>query len=188
MRSSGECVYHQSYNREKQNSDESTVDGTVMSSLLSTVEIFSTNVDQGGAKMLETANFRFIYHKNDDFIYVARTIRDADPDRINQVLTTVSTEMKSILPEKWDGNVSKFSTVGEILEKQFSRPELNQYYEITGRAVKRLDGIEAKIYSYLRFRGRAQLGHIAKIMKIPENEAVQVTSKLVHDQYLEACS
>ena len=183
MRDSGECVYHQSY-AEK---NKLNADGTHISSFLSTSEAFSSNVDVG-AKMLETENYRFVYHRLNDFIYVARTEKNVQPDSISSVLKLVSMEVQKTLPERWDGNCDRFSHVTELLDQQLDHSELNTLYEITGRGYKRLDGIEAKIYSFLRFRGRSSLSSIVKLMKLPESEVLKVTDDLVKNEYLEVCS
>ncbi|MHA2503441.1 MAG: hypothetical protein ACXAE3_11300 [Candidatus Kariarchaeaceae archaeon] len=183
MRDSGECVYHQSY----EETDRLEADGTLISSFLSTIEAFSSNVDVG-AKLLETANNRFVYHRSGEFIYVARTQMDANADEIATVLNNVSQEVIKFLPEQWDGKVDRFEPVTALIEIQFDKSELESFYEITGRGIDKLDGIEAKIYSFLRFRGRSTLSSISKLMKIPESDVVNVTNKLVEKEFLEACS
>ncbi|MDH5403161.1 MAG: hypothetical protein OEZ01_16675 [Candidatus Heimdallarchaeota archaeon] len=185
MRDSGECVYHKNFVNNIEEKLE--FDGSLMSSFLTAIESFSCNVDQG-AKMLETANYRFVYHRKGEYIYVARVENKTDPSKISHTLSNISTGMLNYIPTVWTGSVESFKNVDSLLEKQLINQEYNRNYEITGKSYDQLNGNEAKIYSFLRFKGRSSLGNIIKLMKIPEQEAINITNKLVEEKFLNHCS
>ena len=86
LKDSGECVYHKEFGNE---STRLKSDGTIVSSLLSTIGLFAESVDSA-ARSFETANFRFVYHKKDDFLYVARTTKNVPASDIMEKLSTKS--------------------------------------------------------------------------------------------------
>jgi hypothetical protein len=185
IRDSGECVYHQSYVMEN---DKIEADQTIMSSFLSAIETFSSNVDLG-AKMLETTNNRFIYHKDpkSEWLFVARTEKTVNPEDISSKLGTISGIVNSWLSKKFDGNVKIFQGVSNLIEEQFT-PVPSQFFEITGKETISLSGIEEKVYSFLRFKGRSTISSISKLMRIPVQDAQNVTYSLRDKKYLTVCS
>ena len=90
--------------------------------------------------------------------------------------------------KKWDGSVKVFQGIGGLVADEFIPSALNTYYEITGKDSTELSGIESKIYSFLRFRGKSQLSTIAKLMRIPQKDAQEVTQHLITDNYVSSCS
>ncbi len=184
LRDTGECVFHQNYSETK---EQVQADQTIMSSFLSAIETFSANVDNG-TSMLETTNYRFVYHRNRDYLYVARTKKSLNPGYVYNKLNQISGKVEEWLPKKWDGSVKVFQGIGGLVLDEFIPSALNKYYEITGKDSTELSGIESKIYSFLRFRGRSQLSTIAKLMRIPEEDAQQVTQNLLSDDYVSSCS
>ncbi|MFV2015799.1 MAG: hypothetical protein ACC656_10245, partial [Candidatus Heimdallarchaeota archaeon] len=183
-RDSGECVFHQSYS---QNTDQSQPDEIIMSSFLSAIETFSSNVDNG-TTMLETTNFRFVYHRKEDYLYVARTEKSLNPGYVYQRLNQISDKVNRWIPKKWDGSVKVFQGISGLVAQHFDNSTLDKYYEITGKDSSALSGVESKIYSFLRFRGRSKLSTIAKLMRIPETDAEEVTQQLLSEKYVSSCS
>lgn len=182
MKDSGECVFHQKMSK----TDDVEADQTVMSSLLSAIEIFSVNIDNGGAQMFETQNYRFIYHRNNSWIYVARANKDVSPTYITKAFSNVSEKVKNILPTNWDGNVQIFQGVGGLLEQEFNNSYSGIFYEISNNPPKGSGRIENKIYSFLRFKGRASSEEIAKLMRVPEEEVNEVINKMIENRNLMA--
>ncbi len=178
LKNSGECVYHNEYS----SSEKIQSDATIMSSFLSAIEMFSNDVDTG-ADMLETTNYRFVYHKKDDFIYVARTKKQSNPRKYSQGLSNIANIMSSKIP-KFDGNVAPFRAITDIAEKEFFTASSENIYEFSGKYAKDLKGDEMKIYSYLRLKGRANLRTISKMMSISEIKAGQIASSLAEKEYL----
>lgn len=184
LRETGECVFHQSYSK---NEDKIQADETIMSSFLSAIETFSVNVDNG-TSILETTNFRFVYHRKEDYLYVARTEKRMNPNYVYQRLSQISEEVNKWVPKKWDGSVKVFQGIGGLVTQHFDNSIFSKYYEITGKDSRSLSGVESKIYSFLRFRGRSKLSTIAKLMRIPEQDAQEVTQQLISNEYLSSCS
>lgn len=184
LRESGECVFHKSYTSE---ADKIEADGTLMSSFLSAINAFAQNVDTG-TKMLETDNFRFVYHKNAEYIYVARTEKGTNAELIESKLDAISHQMESRIPAKFDGNVTIFQGVSSLIKEQFLMNGPKKFYEITGKGFQGLDSLEEKVYAFLRFKGRSQLSAIVKLMKIPEHKALKVTEQLMDKELVSSCS
>lgn len=179
LRESGECVYHNEYG-DQDNTIKS--DSTIMSSFLSAIEMFSNDVDTG-ADMLETANYRFVYHKKKGFIYVARTKKGTDPSMYNKGLRIIANKMDKHLPDQFDGNVTHFRRVGNMIEDEFfSKPD--GIFEFSGKYARDLSGDDMKIYSYLRLKGRANLRTISQMMSMNERDAYRIANKLVEKDYL----
>ena len=103
LRDTGECVFHQNYAEKGDTHDQP--DQTIMSSFLSAIETFSANVDNG-TSMLETTNYRFVYHRNQDYLYVARTKKSLNPSYVYSKLNRISEKVDTWLPKKWDGWIS----------------------------------------------------------------------------------
>ncbi|OLS20583.1 MAG: hypothetical protein HeimC2_36660 [Candidatus Heimdallarchaeota archaeon LC_2] len=185
LRDTGECVFHQNYT--EKNDSQNQPDQTIMSSFLSAIETFSANVDNG-TSMLETTNYRFVYHRNQDYLYVARTKKSLNPSYVYNKLNRISEKVETWLPKKWDGSVKVFQGISGLVVDEFIPSALNTYYEITGKDSTELSGIESKIYSFLRFRGKSQLSTIAKLMRIPQKDAQEVTQHLLSDNYVSSCS
>ena len=158
-----------------------------MSSFLSAINAFAQNVDTG-TKLLETDNFRFVYHKNAEYIYVARTEKGTNAEVIESKLDTISHQMEGVIPAKFDGNVKIFQGVTGLVKEQFLTNRTKKFYEITGKGFQGLDSIEEKVYAFLRFKGRSQISSIVKLMKIPEHKAMKVTKQLMDKELVSSCS
>ena len=182
IRESGECVFHKSYIKDF---DRLDADQTIVSSFLSAINTFSTNVDLG-AKMLETHRSKFVYHKNGQWLFVARTEKSVNSDLISNKLDKISTQVNNWLPSQWDGNVGVFQGVTTLIKEQFINSN-NVYYEITGKSIEDLSDVQEKVYSFLRFKGRSTITTIAKLMRIPEQDAEDVTMNLLNHHYLTTC-
>ncbi|MCY3410364.1 MAG: hypothetical protein INQ03_01895 [Candidatus Heimdallarchaeota archaeon] len=180
LRDSGECVYHQEY---AQQEDKVQSDSTIMSGFLSAIEMFSNDVDTG-ADHLETNNYRFVYHKQNEFIYVARTKKHVDPKIYSEGLAKIATKMTQYIPEKFNGNVAAFEQMTEMVEDEFIIKSTESLYEFSGKYARDLKGDELKIYSYLRLKGRANLKTISQMMSIDQKRAFQITNELVEKEYL----
>lgn len=180
LRDSGECVFHQEYG---DSADQVKSDSTIMSSFLSAIEMFSNDVDTG-ADMLETTNYRFVYQKNNHFIYVARTKKAIDPEFYSERLKNIGERMSKYLPKEFDGNVTHFQRVVKMIEEEFFTVTSDSVFEFSGKYARDLKGEEMKIYSYLRLKGQANLRTISKMMSIPENRVHKITDELVNQKYL----
>ncbi|MHA2098927.1 MAG: hypothetical protein ACW99A_09585 [Candidatus Kariarchaeaceae archaeon] len=184
LRDTGECVFYQNYS---DSADQPAADEVIISSFLSAIETFSANVDNG-TSMLETTNYRFVYHRKEEYLYVARTEKRLNPKDVYRRLNNISEEVNKWAPKKFDGSIKIFQGISGLVVQHFDNSVLQKYYEITGKDSKELKGVESKIYSFLRFRGRAKLSDIAKLMRIPEKDAKEVTQRLLSDEYVSSCS
>lgn len=180
LRNSGECVFHNEYT----NNEDSKVksDSTIMSSFLSAIEMFANDVDTG-ADMLETTNYRFVYHKKDDFIYVARTKKNTDPTKYSLGLTKIANMMSERIPENFNGNVKPFHAISDMAKDEFFDLPTEKLYIFSGKYAKDLEGDELKIYSYLRLKGRADLGTISKMLSISKSKVGMIADTLVEKEY-----
>lgn len=181
LKDTGECVYHKTYGEEKLEADQ-----TIMSSFLSAIDTFSANVDLG-AKILETTNNRFVYHKSGEWLFIARTEKSVNPEEIADKLGKISSVVDTWIPSKWDGNVKIFQGVSTLVKELFSDSK-PVHYEITGKEINNLNSVEEKIYSFLRFKGRSTISMISKLMRISELDVEKVTSDLYERKYLSSCS
>ncbi len=173
LRYSGECVFHHAYSQE----DQIEPDQAIMSSFLSAIESFSSEVDKG-TEILEMTESRFIYHRQNDFIYVARTNKTSNPDYFTRRLNHIASVVAVDLPEEWDGCTDAFRGVGNLIQDQFDEIDINKNFEITGKFAKNLDDNERKVYSLLRFKGRASIRNIAALMKISNEDAFDIANQL----------
>ncbi len=182
LRYTGECVYYQNYD----NGESVQADQNLMSSFLSAIEIFSSEVDNN-TEVLETTNYRFVYHRKEDFIYVARTGKKVNPSYISNKLKKVSNEVKKFIPEFWDGSIEPFEQARPIIQKYLYSSYDDKYYDIAGKYVHDLPEEEMKIYSYLRLKGRSNIKKIAQLMKIDDEKAFEIAEKLRRARILVAC-
>ena len=183
LRETGECVFYENYSEQ----NKLMADETIISSFLSAIESFSSEVDKG-TSMLETMNYRFVYHRNNDYLYVARTQKNVSSNYVASKLDKISHIVQEWVPKEWDGCTTVFQGISSLVTDQFGAGVLNQYYDITGKDSSTLNGVDAKVYSFLRFRGRSKLSTIARLMKIPENDAQEVAERLMQNNYLSIMS
>lgn len=180
----GHCLFHESYGK-----SDFKVDGVVISGFLSAIDSFTHNWDSG-ARKLETANFRLIYHRNDDLIYIARIPRSVDEGMIFDFLKEVSMKMSKLVPKSIDlnGNVEPFKIINQLVYQYFggirSPLTLDTPLEISGKVSKVKDPYEAKIFSYLRLKGRVNLKKVVEVLKIPEEKALIATKDLMEKELI----
>ena len=107
--------------------------------------------------------------------------------KLEDRLNIISNEINKVLPEEWDGSTEYFENVPQLIQDQFYAFDPDQRYEISGKFAKNLDDNQAKVYGYLRFKGRATIRSIARLMKIPDNEAYAIASELTKNEFLISC-
>ncbi|RMG28054.1 MAG: hypothetical protein D6732_19255 [Methanobacteriota archaeon] len=180
----GYCLFHESYG----NSDFK-VDGVVISGFLSAIDSFTHNWDSG-ARKLETDNYRLIYHRREDLIYVARVPRTVDEETIFNFLQEISMKMEKLVPKSLElnGNVEPFKIISQLVYQYFSgiRAPLTMEtsLEISGKTLRIKNPYEAKIFSYLRLKGRVKLRKVVEALKIPEEKAMLATKQLMEKELI----
>ncbi len=178
----GYCLFHESYG-----SSDFEVDGVVISGFLSAIDTFAHNWDSG-ARKLETDNFRLIYHRKDDLIYVARVPRTIDEETIVNFLQEISMKMEKLIPKSIDlnGNVEPFKIINQLVFQYFSGIRspltLETPLEISGKISRLRNSYEAKIFSYLRLKGRVKLKKVIEALRIPEEKALLATKQLMEKE------
>ena len=180
VRETGECLVHQGL--------DDNLDPNVVSSFLSAFQMFGTEVDEG-LSCLETQNYKFIYHVEQDLILVARVSRGSDPRYIKNKLEIISSSMMNKLGDNlanWTGNTEPFQEFRGYICKELGRsdiwvweieinPEINPKYMPDDR-------IMAEVFSLVRFKGRTTLTDVCKFMKLPESEELCLLSFFADQQ------
>ncbi|MCG3218687.1 MAG: hypothetical protein KAR35_06755 [Candidatus Heimdallarchaeota archaeon] len=183
VRETGECLVHQG--------QDDQLDPNVVSSFLSAFQMFGTEVDEG-LSCLETQNFKFIYHVEQDLILVARVSRTSDPKYIKSKLEIISSNMMSKLGDNlanWTGNIEPFQELKGYISKELERadiwnweieinPLINPKYMPEGK-------VKAEVFSLVRFKGRTTLTDICKFMKLPESDAEEACRELLSNKILQ---
>ena len=172
-------MYHKSYAAE-------SYDPAIVSSFLSAISMFSSNFNDD-AKMLETKNYRFVYHRVGELIIVARVTRNISLDRVEQALERIAKTLREKIKfdsKTFNGSVREFNMLDSEFDKN-TRDSLAQEdlkLEINPR-VRWWSGrneAERKVFSYVRFKGKASVKEIAKLMKVPEIEAWKAAQTLIN--------
>ena len=183
VRETGECLVHHGL--------DDNLDPNVVSSFLSAFQMFGTEVDEG-LSCLETSNYKFIYHVEQDLILVARVARKSDPRYIKNKLEIISANMMSKLGEKiknWTGNTEPFQELKGYICKELERADIwNWEVEINPLINPKYmpdTKIMAEIFSLVRFKGRTTLMDICKFMKLPEIEAEEACRQLLGNKILQ---
>jgi len=187
VKDSGICLYHTKFNKER-----SEVDETIVSSFLSAIETFSNNIATN-VNRLAMKDFEFVYHREDELIYVAKLENGMDAERIIKSLETVSKEFKQhfLKDTVIDGDTRLFKVIGKLFVNNLKRQKRlihpGSKFEISGEK-RRLSTSESKVFSILRLRGRLDISTISRLMKIPENETINVTKNLLQKNVILMCN
>ncbi len=175
----GYCLHHESYG-----DSNFEVDGVVISGFLSAIETFSSSLDKG-AKKLETTNYKFLYHRFKDLIYIARVPKNIEDMMIHHFLEDIAKKMALLIPKSIDlnGNVEPFKIIGQLVHQYFSNHQsiitLDSQLEISGKYERIRNINEAKIFSYLRLKGRTKLSKVIQALKLGEEKAILATKNLI---------
>ncbi len=183
IKETGECLFHKAYGPTK-------YDPTIVSSFLSAVSLFSANFDDD-TRLIETKSSRFVYHRVDEIIVVARVSRDIPVHKVEETLKKIGDAIKKKVKfssNEFSGAVKEFNKIEseidkttkyslndeEVIPEDF-KVEINpkiRYWFGTNDA-------ERKVFSYVRFKGKASIKEISKLMRVPEIEAWRAAQKLL---------
>ncbi len=175
----GLCLYHENFGN-----SSFEVDGVVISGFLSAIETFSHSVDVG-AKKLETKNYKFIYHRFKNLIYIARVSKGIEDSTVSECLQYVAQRVEKLVPSDCvvTGNIEPFKIITSLLHQYFVKNRsvltLGSFLEISGEIAPIKDPVQAKIYSYVRLKGRLELSKVVKTLRMSEDHALEATKKLV---------
>lgn len=185
VQESGVCVYH----KKLAENNELNADEMIVSGFLSAIDAFSSNIETRVHK-LALEDFQFIYYRNNDLIYIVRAKNEVDDDFMVNCLQSVSAEFYETYKHSkgFNGDVHVFQTIGELFLNNLRRTRneisLHSHFEITGKRADNLTPHEAKIYSFLRLKGRNDLLTISKKMQIPEKQSIKLAKRLVEQDLL----
>ncbi len=178
IKNTGECLYHKSFT-------ENTFDPAIVSSFLSAISMFSENLNEE-AHLLETRSFRFVYHSLGELILVARVSRETPVHLVEEKLEQIAQSLKKRIKfdsRSFDGSVTEFNKLDrevetrakETLETEKLKLEVNPRVRTwVGR-----NDVEQKVFSYVRFKGKASLKEIVRLMRLPEMEAWKAAQTLL---------
>ncbi len=186
VKDSGLCLFHTSFN------GKTEVDQTIVSSFLSAIETFSNNISTT-VNRLAMKDFEFVYHREEDLIYVAKLANGVDAEEISRTLEKVSKEFKThfLKDRVIDGDTRLFRVIGKLFVNNLLRNKRlihpGTKLEISGEK-RRLSTSESKVFSILRLKGRLDISTISRLMKIPEDETINVTKNLLEKNVVLLCS
>ncbi len=189
----GQCLVHRNY--AGLNHDENLI-----TSILTTIEIFAQNVD-AGCEVVQTRNYKFVFTAYKNTITIACVERNDDERTIRKDLEDIQLEFHSRFSstiENWTGDIELFFPLFNFIDNRLNKYgtlynlsktilQLNQMI-IKESTNFRLSPHQEKVVSLLKYKGSATLNDIIRYMKIDDGEAEKATRGLLYQDIVRQIS